>query len=344
MGSIRVGKFPLQEQGGLCNKEREFIKVIAGSAVAWPLAARAQVVMPAIGSLHSATLNSYAREMEAFHRGLSDVGQVQGKTVAVEYRWAENDLDRLPGLAADLVQRRVAVIFAGGAVNTAVAAKSATSKIPIVFACGSDPVKLGLIDRLNRPDSNITGVFFLATALGEKRLDLLNKLVPKAEVISVLLNPKSGHSEMQLKDVQGAARTLGLRLNVLHAQSEREFDAAFETLELQQAGALVIAADALFYSNYGRLVALAARHSVPTIYAWREAVVAGGLISYGTSLPDAYRQAGQYVGRILKGEKIADLPVQQSAKVELVINLKTAKTLGLDFPLSLLGGAAEVVE
>jgi len=325
-------------------RRREFITLIGGAA-AWPIVVRAQqAAMPMIGAVHSATSDSYAPMMAAFVRGVGEMGHVEGRNVAIEYRWAENQLDRLPALTADLVRRHAAVIFAAGSTDTALAAKVTTSTIPIVFANGADPVAVGLVASLNRPGGNITGVTFLVVTLGQKKLEMLREVVPTAAVVAFLLNPKLATADIQLKDMQAAARTLGLQLHVVHASADPDLDVAFASLVQLRAGALVIGADAFFNSRRDQLVALAARHSIPTVYPWREAAAAGGLMSYGTSLLDAYRQAGNYAGRILNGEKTAELPVQQSVKVELVINLKTAKSLGLNFPITLLGRADEVVE
>ena len=280
----------------------------------------------------------------AFREGLTETGYVEGKNVAFEYRWAENQSDRLPALAGDLVHRQVAVILAGGNTDAALAAKMATATIPIVFAMGSDPVQFGLVASLNRPGSNITGVTFLASNLGPKRLELLSAVVPKTTTIGMIISTFVATANAQVGELEAAAHTLGLHIHVLRASTEQDFETAFGSLIQRQAGGLVIGADAFLNSRRDLLIALAARHSLPTVYPWREAVRSGGLMSYGTSLTDAYRQAGIYVGRILKGEKPADLPVQQSVKVELVINMETAKTLGLTFPLSLLGRADEVIE
>jgi putative ABC transport system substrate-binding protein len=280
----------------------------------------------------------------AFRQGLSEAGYVEGRNVAFEYRWAENEPDRLPGLAEDLVRHGAAVILAGGNTDAALAAQRATSTIPIVFAMGSDPVALGLVASLNRPGGNITGVTFLATTLGPKKLELLSAVVPTAKVIGMIIGTTMATADFQLTDVQAAARTLGLQIHVVRVSTDRDFETAFTSLLQLRAGGLVIGGDASLNSRRDLLLALAARHSIPTVYPWREAVTAGGLMSYGASITDAYRQAGIYAGRILKGEKSADLPVQQSSKVELAINLKTAKTLGLTFPLPLLGRADEVIE
>jgi putative ABC transport system substrate-binding protein len=326
-------------------KRREFITLVGGAAAAWPLPAHAQqAATPVIGSLHSATAQSYTPMMDAFRRGLGEVGYVEGKNVRIEYRWAQNENGRLPALAADLVQRPVSLIFAGGNTDTILAAKAATSTIPIVFATGADPVTAGLVASLNRPGGNLTGVSFLVTTLGQKKLELLNALVPSASVVGVLLNPTLVTADSQYKDLQIAARTLGLRIHVLHGSAEPDLDRVFQTLNEVGAGALVIGADAFLNSQRNRIVALAAQYSIPTIYPWREAVVAGGLMSYGTDLGEAYQRVGIYAGRVLNGEKPNDLPVEQAIKVELIFNLKTAKTLGLQVPLALLGRADEVIE
>jgi putative tryptophan/tyrosine transport system substrate-binding protein len=326
-------------------RRRTFIALTCCAAVAWPLVARAQqTAMPVVGFLHGATPEGYVPMMAAFRKSLSEAGYSEGQNVTIELRWAEGRLERLPELAADLVRRQVSVIFAGGGAEPALAAKAATSKIPIVFANGVDPVEVGLVASLGRPGGNITGVSFLINTLGPKELEALHDLRPQATIIAALINPDLATTASQSQDVEMAARTLGLQVRVLHARTEREIETVFESLPQVQADGLVIGANAFFFSRRDQLVRLATRYSVPTVYPWREAVVAGGLMSYGASVADAYRLAGNYTGRILKGEKPADLPVQQSTNTELVINLNTAKSLGLTFPITLLGRANEVIE
>jgi putative ABC transport system substrate-binding protein len=326
-------------------RRREFIKAIATTAAAWPLAARAQQQpMPVIGFLHSASPGPHADLVRAFRQGLNETGYVEGKNAAIEYRWAEGQNDRLPALAADLVRRQVTVIAAPSR-TAALAAKAATETIPIVFELGDNPVELGLVNSLNRPSGNLTGVTSLNTEIGPKRLELLHELVPTASIIALLVNPTNpGLAETLSRDLQAAARTLGLQLHVLHASTDRDIDTIFATLVQRRPGGLVIGNDALFVNQIGQLAALTVRHAVPTIFQTHEFAAAGGLISYGTSLRDLFRQVGLYTGRILKGERPADMPVQQATKVELIINLKTAKALGLTVPLSLLGRADEVIE
>jgi putative tryptophan/tyrosine transport system substrate-binding protein len=309
-------------------RRRELIACLGGAVAAWPLAARAE----------------QPSHVDAFRRGLNEAGYIEGRNVAIEYRWADGQYDRLPALASELIARRVTVIAATGGNVSGLAAKAATRTTPIVFVVGGDPVKLGLVTSFNHPGGNVTGMSVFTTELGTKRLEFLHELVPKASVIGFLINPNYQGSAREAVPVQAAARAIGRQLVVLNASDERGIDAVFATLAQQQVGALLVDADALFVSRRDQLVALAARHSMPAIYDLRDFVAAGGLMSYGTSLADAYRQVGVYTGRILKGEKPAELPVQQAVKVELVINMKTAKTLGLTFPITLLGRADEVIE
>ena len=324
-------------------KRREFITLFGGAAVAWPLAARAQQpALPVVGFLNSRAPGENPAILVAFLRGLKETGYVEGQNVTVEYRWADGQYDRLPALAADLVGRRVAAIVANGpAVQTA---KAATSTIPIVFVVGFDPLAFGLVASLSRPGGNLTGVSVLDVEIGAKRLELLHELVPTATIIALLVNPTTPAAETVTRDAQVAARALGLQLHVLNASSDRDFDAAFKKIVQLHAGALVIGADPFFTSRSQQLAKLAVDHAVPTIYEFREFAAAGGLISYGTSIVDAYRLAGVNTGRILKGEKPSDLPVQQATKVELILNLKTAKALGITVPLPLVGRADEVIE
>jgi putative ABC transport system substrate-binding protein len=326
-------------------KRREFILALGGAA-AWPLVAHAQQpAMPVVGVLSAEWPDLFADRLRAFHDGLRKTGYVEGRNVTIEYRWAEGQNARLPTLAAELVRRQVSVIVTAGSTPAALAASAATTTIPIVFYLGADPVDIGLVTSLSRPGGNLTGVVTLNVEVAAKRLELLHELVPTATIVALLLNPTSPTlAETMTRDLQAAARTLGLQLHVLHASSEREFDTVFATLVQLQAGALVIGADALFNSRSEQLAALALRHAVPTIYQYRAFAAAGGLISYGGNISDLYRQVGVYTGRILAGAKPADLPVQQSTKVELIVNLKTARALGLTVPLTLLARADEVIE
>jgi putative ABC transport system substrate-binding protein len=325
-------------------KRREFVTLLGGAAVTWPLSAKAQQpAMPVIGFLHGASLGSYVPMVVAFRRGLSETGYDEGRNVAIEFRWAENHYDRLPELAADLVRRRMSVI-AAFTVDAAGAAKTATTNIPIVFEMGNDPVTAGFVASLNRPGGNLTGVTTLTVLLGVKRLELLLELVPKATVIGILVNPSNANAELITKDLQAATGALGLQTYVQTAGSESDLETAFTALAQQGVGAIVIGSDPFFNSRSNQLAALAVRHRVPMMCPLREYAVAGGLMSYGTSLADVYRQIGVYTGRILKGEKPADLPVIQPSKFEFVVNLKTAKALGLEVSLQLQQRADEVIE
>jgi putative ABC transport system substrate-binding protein len=323
-------------------RRREFIALLGGAA-AWPLGAHAQQpAMPVIGFLNAASPDGYAHYVAGFRQGLAETGYIDSQNVAIEYRWAEGQYERLPALAADLVQRQVAVIVAN--TPAAMVASAVTTTIPIVFSSAIDPVKAGLVASLNRPGGNITGVANFDDVLGAKRLELLRELVPKAEMIGLLINPNNPNAETIARRLQEAARTLGQQIRILNASTEGEVDAAFATLGELRIRAILVASDPFFVSRRDQFVALAARQALPAIYQFREFPVGGGLMSYGASLADAYRQLGVYTGKILKGAKPAELPFQQVVKVELIINLKTAKTLGLNVPLSLLGRADEVIE
>jgi putative ABC transport system substrate-binding protein len=310
---------------------REFITLLGGAAAAWPLAVRAQQApVPVIGFLHTASPDTYAPFIAAFRLGLKESDYLEGQNVAIEYRWAEGKFERLPEMAADLTRRGVSVIAATGGVPSALAAKAATTTIPVVFTTSGDPVQLGLVASLSRPGGNVTGVTALSVEVGPKQLEVLHELIPAQTVMAALVNPTNpALAQTITRDLEAAARTLGLDLHVLHASTDRDIEMAFTTLLQMQAGGLVITPDSFFISRIKQVAALTTRHSVPAIYGYREFAVAGGLMSYGGSLTDTYRTAGIYTGRILKGEKPADLPVQQSTKVELIINLKTARALGL---------------
>jgi putative ABC transport system substrate-binding protein len=324
-------------------KRRELMLLLGGAMTAGRSLRAQQKAMPVIGYLGSAAPGPYAAYVAAFHQGLSETGYVQGQNLAIEYRWAEGSYDRLPALAADLVGRNVDVIATSAGDSSALAAKTATSTIPIVFIVGGDPVQKGLIASLSRPGGNLTGFSMITVELHPKQLDLLSELVPQAGVIALLVNPNNPNAERVMRDVQEAARAKGVRLAILKAGTESEIDAAFATLVQQQAGALLVT-DPFFLSRREQIVALASLHAVPAMYEWREYSASGGLISYGTSLTAVYRQVGIRVGKILKGAKPADLPVEQPTTFELVVNLKTAKALGLTVPQSILARADEVIE
>ena len=325
-------------------KRRDFITLLGG-ATAWPLAARAQQPsVPVIGFLGGGSAELYAELLRGLRQGLKEIDYVEGQNLAIEYRWAESQNDRLPSLATDLVRRKLAVIVAGDTPSV-LALKAATSTIPIVFLTAGDPVALGLVASLNRPGGNLTGTATLTLEVGSKWLQLLHEMVPAASTFALLVNPTSrALAEAQSQDLREAARTLGLRLHVLQASTDSELNSAFATLAQLRAGGLVISSDSFFFTRNAQLAALAARHAVPAIIGFREFSLAGGLMSYGSDIVDGYRRVGIYTGRILKGEKPADLPVQQSTKVELILNLKTAKTLGINVPMSILGRADEVIE
>jgi putative ABC transport system substrate-binding protein len=325
---------------------RDFISAIGGATVAWPLAAHAQrpAVMPVIGFLSSAAFNAYGEGVSAFRRGLIETGFNEGQNVTIEYRSAEGQYDLLPALASDLVDRKVSVLATAGGIPPARAAKVATTTIPIVFVMGSDPIKAGVVAGLNRPEGNVTGVSFLINSLGTKRVELISQLVPRASTIGMLANPNNPDAEIETRDAQAAAQALGRKLLVVKASPGSDLEVAFATLVEQGVGALAVSGDPFFEAHRDQLIALAARNRMPAIYVLREDPAAGGLISYGTSISAAFRQGGVYVGSILKGAKPSDLPVMQSTKFELVINLRTAKALGLDVPPTLLAIADEVIE
>src|SRR5262245_58822948 len=316
---------------------------LGGSLSAWPIAASAQhPSLPVIGFLNSGSPGSYPQNVREFHQGLEQTGFVEGSNVAIEYRWAEDQTDRLPAMAADLVRRQVTVIFANG--PAALPAKTATAFIPIIFATAADPVEVGLVSSLNRPNANLSGVTTLNVEVGPKQLQLLHELIPSATTIAVLVNPNSPGAEAQTRDLPRVAAALGLQLQILRASGENDFAPALANLLRQRAGALMIAQDAFLSSKSAQLATLTARHMVPGIHPLRDFATAGGLMSYGASFADAYRLAGVYTGRVLKREKPAELPVQQATKFELIINLKTAKALGLTIPPTLLARADEVIE
>ena len=349
-GRKTIRESPLPAGGGRESRparlvRREFILALGGAVtlpILWPCVARAQQKMPVIGFLRSSPSAPFPHFVAAFRQGLKDAGFVEGQNVTIAQRWIEGANDRLPALAADLIRLKAAVIVANNL--AALAAKAATTTIPIVFVTGSDPVTDGLVGSLNRPGRNVTGVSFVSGVLGPKRLELLRQLVPKATTIAMLVNPVSAETVEERREVQTAAQSIGQQLIVLNVNSDRDIEAAFATFVQRGAGALLAGGGAFFNSNRERIIALAARHALPAIYPARETAVAGGLMSYGASIPGAYRQAGVYAGRILNGEKPGDLPVMQSSKFEFVINLKTAKTLGLEFHPQLLATADEVIE
>jgi putative tryptophan/tyrosine transport system substrate-binding protein len=326
-------------------QRRDFITLVSGAAAAWPLVARAQQpAMPVIGYLSSRSPGETAALVAAFRKSLGEAGYVEGQNVAIEYRWAEGQYDRLPALAADLAQRGVAILVTTGGEPSALAAKAATSTIPIVFTVGGDPVKLGLVESFNRPGGNSTGVSVLTTAPEAKRLGLLHELMPGAKVVGVLINPNYQEAEAQARELRDAAGTIGQRIHIAYAGSDAELEPAFETLVRERADALLVGADPFFDTRRDRIIALTAERRLPAIYQFREYAVGGGLMSYGVSLPDGYRQVGNYAGQILKGARPADLPIVQSIRFEFVINLKTAKSLGLEVPAMLLARADEVIE
>jgi ABC-type uncharacterized transport system substrate-binding protein len=329
----------------LSYKRRDFITLLGGAAGAWPLAAHAQqAAMPVVGFLNTASPGPFAPLVAAFREGLKDGGYIEGQNVAIEYRWAEGQYDRLPALAADLVRRQVAVIAATGGTVSAMAAKSATSTIPVLFIGGANPVSEGLVSSFNRPGGNVTGVSTYMSELAPKRLELLRELMPKATKIALLINPENAADWRALVDMEPAARVAKVTLLIVRAKVESEFEPAFTAMVQQGAEALLVSADPIFNSRRAQLVALAAHYAIPAAYPWREYAIAGGLMSYGPSISGLYRQIAQYVTRILKGDKPGDLPVQNPTKFELLINLKTARALGLTVPPTLLALADEVIE
>ena len=326
-------------------KRREFITLLGGAVATWPVTARAQQpAMPAIGFLSSRSANDSARAVSAFRQGLAEMGYVEGRNAEIEFRWADGQFDRLPALASDLVRRSVAVLAAVGGFQTPTIAKATTSTIPIIFGIGEDPVKQGLVPNLNWPGGNMTGATFSTSLLGAKRLGILRDLVPSAKVIALLVNQSSSQGQRQKQDVEEAAREVGQRLVILDGSSDQEIDVSYANLAKQNVDALIVGSDPFFDPRRDRMIALSARYAMPTIYQFREFVLAGGLVSYGASITDLYRQVGVYVGRVLKGESPGDLPVMLPTNFELSINLKTAKTLGLAIPSGLLAIADEVIE
>jgi putative ABC transport system substrate-binding protein len=325
-------------------RRREFIALLGGTVAAWPCTTHAQHAMPVIGFLSSVSPGPWTDLVAAFRKGLNEIGFVEGQNVAIEYRWAEGQYDSLPAMADDLVRRRVSVIIATGGGPAALAAKAATATIPVVFSGASDPVKLGLVGSINRPGGNVTGIHLFVIGLEPKRLEMLREMVPSAGLIAVLLNPRNPEASTQLRAIEDAACAVGQPIRLLNASTEAEIDTAFADLVRERAGAVLVGADPFFNSRRGQLVGLAAHHHVPASYELREFAAAGGLMSYGNNLREAYRQVGLYAGRILKGEKPAELPIVQPTEFELVINLKTAKALNLTIPPTLLARADEVIE
>jgi putative ABC transport system substrate-binding protein len=326
-------------------RRREFITLLGSAVTAWPLAARAQQAMPVIGFLHSGSAGVvYEGQLLAFREGLKEGGYIVGQNIAIEYRWADGNIDRVPELAADLVRRNVRVIAAAGGPPSNLAAKNATTTIPVVFVTGADPVKVGLVSNVRQPGGNVTGITFFAEELGAKSLSLLGQLVPYAKTVGLMVNPLNPETPRRAADAVAAARALGLEMELLYAATPSDIDKVFDTLAERRVGALLIGAEATYGSHIQQLISLSARHKMPTMYWRREFAEAGGLASYGTSVTEAYRQAGVYVGRILRGDKPGELPVIQTVKFEFVLNLKTARALGIDVPMGLSAGADEVIE
>jgi putative tryptophan/tyrosine transport system substrate-binding protein len=330
-------------------RRRDFIALIGGSGIAFQVPARAQqsakeTENPLVGFLGLTSPQDFAQELAAFHRGLGELGFIDGRDVRIDYRWAQGRFDQLPALATDLTRQRLSVLVATGTPASALAAKAATETIPIVFVSGADPVQMGLVPNFNHPGGNVTGVYFLTAALEPKRLELVRELVPNTRVIAVIVNPNSPDTKLQMRELPAAAGALDRQIKIFNVGSEKEIEAAFAAIVEQRIGAVVVTSSPTYLPWREHFVAIAARHAVPTIYFLRAFAEAGGLMSYGTSLIDAYRQVGIYTGGVLKGEKPGDLPVQQSVKVELILNIKTAKTLGLAIPIPLLGRVDEVIE